>query len=716
MPGPGKRGKAKSKSAKSSGSNAKKVQPESDEVFLGGIENAEEWEAIIEVACELFGLPDLTTRGGFKKAHANFNAIYTKIEQIYQQHPDNSNLRGAIVGILAKMCIDSLLRNKLFERGFLDMIFPSLQVDETRHLALRALMTITQHGGAKVRAAIAKRSNELTKLIRDLPDDDKVAELAIVTIAHSLVAVVEGTSKGPAYPDILKSIDMVDVLKTTLEATKRPYARPRLILDHAVEIVVSSTLHASSAYKAYPSAINFMVAGIRSKDWVTRSSCLGALVRLFHGECEEDTRQLDPYRLMAAFQRGAPENLQDIMMDYGLNKCDMFLTLKLSGDYQKAMMQVAEDHDMYALGLKLGNIILTTEFSISDGMFEVEDPRTGRRSVDDMGLPFKRWGDALPHCARAIRRMNKPDEQDIADILDIKHMIMRQRIPDAVAFAKKAIQRNPNQAYFYYAITLSADSVQGLRAAKKGLKCKQTTNFVKYQMMQRAVTHAAEMGMKFLQEFPEAGDKKWEEAIAFLMSALEDAKAFLEGAPPDNRYMKNVGYWYVLLSMLIREDLSPDLHELKDNLERLKIADQFSNFIGSPPPKTELRLAQQAAVKHFEGAMKEFSRVFEELDKVKGKGTAVPGQDRLDDGLAAWLEDMKLEDGNFAGASHCESGHKGRPTINYEDVWLYRCSWCGNPSAALRKCSGCAKTRYCDAGCQKSHWQDHKRVCKTSSH
>ena len=57
MPGPGKRGKAKSKSTKSSGSNAKKVQPESDEVFLGGIENAEEWEAIIEVACELFGLP-----------------------------------------------------------------------------------------------------------------------------------------------------------------------------------------------------------------------------------------------------------------------------------------------------------------------------------------------------------------------------------------------------------------------------------------------------------------------------------------------------------------------------------------------------------------------------------------------------------------------------------------------------------------------------------
>lgn len=617
------------------------------------------------------------------------------------------------------------------------MILPLLNVDETRHLALRALSTITHHGGAKVRAAIAQHANVLTKLIRDLPDDDKVAELAIITIAHSITAVVDGTSNGPANPAALKSIDMVDVLRTTLEATKRPYSRPRLILDHAVEVLVCSALHASSAFKAYPSAIKFLVAGLRSKDWVTRCACLGGLIRVYHVESEDDVRQLDPQRLIAAIQRGAPENLQDVMMDYGLMRCDIYLTLKGTGEYQKAMTQVAQDHDLYSLGLKLGDLILKTEFSIADGMFEVEDPVTGRRSVEDLGLPFKLWGDALPHCAKAIRKRNKPSEEDIADILDIKHMIMRQRISDAATFAKKSIQRNPEQAYFYYALTLSADNVQGLRAAKKGLKCKLITPFVKYQMMQRAVTHAADMGMKLLQDMPDVGEKKWEEGIAFLMSALEDARSYLDGAPPDNRHMKNVGYWYVLLTMLIKEGLSPDLRDLKvssaaccllvfrseitvlkDNLEKLEIADQFSHFVGIPPPKTYLRLAQQAAVRHYAEAVTEFSRVFEELDKVKGKDTLVPDQDKLDDGLAAWLENIKLEDGTTEEVTSCEADRRGHPTVNFEDVWLYRCSWCGNPSAALRKCqliklycvimiflilslycdfdsagSGCAKTR-----------------------
>ncbi|KAF8180415.1 hypothetical protein BJ912DRAFT_632089 [Pholiota molesta] len=307
-----------------------------------------------------------------------------------------------------------------------------------------------------------------------------------------------------------------------------------------------------------------------------------------------------------------------------------------------------------------------------------------------------------------------PREEDLADILDIKYAVMKQRIPDAVSLAKKGIQRNPDQAYFYYAITLSADTVQGLRAAKQGLKCKTTTPFVKYQMMQRAVQHAGEMGMRLLQEMPEVGDKKWEEGIAFLYSALDDANAYMAEAPPDNRHMKNVGYWHVLLTILLADNLSPDLHELKPSLERLKIADQFSEFIGIPPPKTNLRLAQQAAVKHYATGVREFSRVFGELDKYKLKGQEgeiKPNPEKLEDDLATWLEGMRLEDGTLEETFSC-GGSSSRPKVVFDNLTLYRCSWCGNPSAALKKCSGCEKTRYCDPGCQKLHWGEHKKFCK----
>ena len=438
---------------------------------------------------------------------------------------------------------------------------PLLNIDETRHLALRALGTITHHGGAKIRMEIAKHGNVLTKLIRDLPDDEKVAELGITTLAHSVLAVVEGDNQ-PANAQVLKAVDMVDVLKTVLETIKRPHKNPRSMIDHAVELVAMSSLHASNAFKAYPPAINFLVAGLRSKDWITRCSCLGGLIRLHRYEAEEDQRQLDPRRFLGALQRGVPKHLSDIMSDYGPMRCDIYLTLTCSNDFQKAMLTCAQDHNLYSLGLKQAALILKTEFSVAEGMFEVEDPVTKKRSFDDMGLPFKAWGDSLPHCAKAIRKHNKPGEEDLADILDIKYLIMRQRLPDAVNLAKKGIQRNPDQAYFYYVSTLLADNIQGLRAAKKGLKCKTITPFVKYQMMQRAVEHAGDMGVKLLQEVPDVGEKKWEEGIAFLASAVEDAKAYVEGAPPDNRHMKNVGYWFVLLTMLTKDDLSPDLREL----------------------------------------------------------------------------------------------------------------------------------------------------------
>jgi hypothetical protein len=598
MPGPGK-GKSKAKKSKTpgTGSSASKAA-DTDAVYLTEIDNAEGWDAVVNILCMIFELPgahpcqdlgvlfffkvffylDIATRGGLKKVHTNFNVIYNRIDNAYQTNLGNYKIRGGIVGIFAKMCVDSILRNKLFEKGvllfyvidlclelicpgMLEKIMPLLEIDETRHLALRALGTITHHGGAKIRMEIAKHGNVLTKLIRDLPDDEKVAELGITTLAHSVLAVVEGDNQ-PANAQVLKAVDMVDVLKTVLETIKRPHKNPRSMIDHAVELVAMSSLHASSAFKAYPSAIKFLVAGLRSKDWITRCTCLGGLIRLYRYEAEEDQRQLDPRLFLDALQRGVPGDLSDIMMDYGPMRCDIYITLTCTKDFQKAMMTCAQDHNLYSLGLKLAALIVKTEFSVADGMFEVEDPVTGKRSIDDMGLPFKAWGDSLPHCARAIRKHNKPGEEDLADILDIKYFIMRQRLPDAVNLAKKGIQRNPDQAYFYYASTLLADNIQGLRAAKKGLKCKTITPFVKYQMMQRAVEHAGDMGVKLLQGVPDVGEKKWEEGIAFLTSAVEDAKAYIEGAPPDNRHMKNVGYWFVLLTMLTKEELSSDLREL----------------------------------------------------------------------------------------------------------------------------------------------------------
>ncbi len=107
--------------------------------------------------------------------------------------------------------------------------------------------------------------------------------------------------------------------------------------------------------------------------------------------------------------------------------------------------------------------------------------------------------------------------------------------------------------------------------------------------------------------------------------------------------------------------------------------------MGVRPPKTNLRLAQQAAVKHYSEAIKEFSGVFEKLDNINTKGAPAVDHEKLDDNLAAWLEDMRLEDGTLEQRMRCEASEEVRK-VNIENVELYRCSYCGNPSAALRKC------------------------------
>lgn len=60
---------------------------------------------------------DLTTRRGLKLVHADFTRIYDRMNTTYNNNLDKEKVTGGIVGIWAKMCADSLLMHKLFEKG-----------------------------------------------------------------------------------------------------------------------------------------------------------------------------------------------------------------------------------------------------------------------------------------------------------------------------------------------------------------------------------------------------------------------------------------------------------------------------------------------------------------------------------------------------------------------------------------------------------------------
>jgi hypothetical protein len=127
----------------------------------------------------------------------------------------------------------------------------------------------------------------------------------------------------------------------------------------------------------------------------------------------------------------------------------------------------------------------------------------------------------------------------------------------------------------------------------------------------------------------------------------------------------------------------------KDALTTLKFADDFSIFVGNTPLKTELRLAQQSIISLYPAAVKERGEVIARFDSLKTKEEPSISPGKAEDDLAAWLDNLHMDSGEQK--AHPETFI--HPVFNSDHVALYRCSWCGNTSAVLRKCSGCMEMR-----------------------
>ncbi|KAK0204206.1 hypothetical protein DFS33DRAFT_1374397 [Desarmillaria ectypa] len=650
MSGPGSQ-----RSKKSKGKAKLFTAPASStpDAYIGNIDNVVGWNIIVDILCEGFELPDLTMRSGLKKVLANFDSIYRRLDKAYIKHERNEKVTGGSSGFTAGC--------------FFKRLLPLLHIQETRHVALRALSLITHHGREEIRFEVARHSNKLAKSLSKFSDDAAGSELVVSVLAHSIPAVVMFDTISPK-PDILRALDMNAILKEVTESMKRPDASTYLI-NHASELLSLSTLNCCAAFKQIPAAMTFLFAGLRGTDWAFRCTCLGGVIRFHRHESEEDTRGMDPMKFMAAINRKFPPHINDLLLDYSFERYETYMTLAATRDFQSAMMKCAKDHDLYRLGPSIAPIIIRTEYSFADGIPCV-----------DIGLPFTIWGDCLPHCAKAIRAKGNPAEADVADILDIKYFIKTARLPAALRLAQKSLKRNPQRAYFYYAITLVADPVQGLRAAKKGLK----------------FSHAIELRLRKLQEARRFDVVPWHEGVAFLTSVLEDSKTYIKQASPDNRHMKSVLYWNILLTLTIQgADISVNLRGLEKTRKQLEIADEISTFVGTPPPKTNGRLAQETVMKLYTEAAQEWESNISNNDT---EWEEIVTPERVDDDLQAWLEELHLDDPAVKANLSCL-----HPKTTSNHVALYRCSWCGTPSAILRKCSRCGQTRSCDAGCQKSH-------------
>jgi len=593
--------------------------------------------------------------------------------------------------------------------GFVPRLILLLDNEATRPMAAQALVNVTRHGGLEVRYDLAKVTPGLTRILETYPDDSVTSEHLIITIEHCVGSVLTGNiGEDPIKTRILASIDMERTLKAVLRVLRNPGISFTL-LAHASELLAHSTFKAAKECLAIPALIRFLVAGLRSMDWSHRCTALTGIIYLHARGSEVDSLIADPNKFSQAIQSGLPPHLSDLMAKYGPQHTTAYIRLKVQKDFQDAMMKARQDHDLFSLGVTLSQFIMLTDYSIIAGSFYFHEPDAGKWTADSGGLPFVMWTEALPYCAKALREKG---ELDKADILEIKYSFTKQQPERAGQLAKVALKRNSSVSYFHYAVSMNVDEVEGLRAAKKGLRCNDLTPFIRHQLLWRAVEHAAWIGQKHLADCgSETEARVWEEGIAFMLSALDDAKEYVETAPPDHTHRKDVLYWYIILTITVKgPEISPDLKELKVSLidlilsrrlthswleqgifHQLKLTEEMARFFDSlnhPPPKTMIWHCVDNIRRFYSSGAAEWDSVIRLLDQQTTH--PVPSKDKAADDLATWLENVHIEHGEHKMGS-CDHGKPVR--LSMDNVALYRCSWCSNPSAVLRKCSGCNSTR-----------------------
>ncbi|KAL0958070.1 hypothetical protein HGRIS_000248 [Hohenbuehelia grisea] len=385
---------------------------------------------------------------------------------------------------------------------------------------------------------------------------------------------------------------------------------------------------------------------------------------------------------MRAIQSGFPSHLSAKLDAYGRSRCESMLCMAAHAENKAAFARCVEvDGDLCVLGRALAAHVQKME-SFLDVTIHPFNPETYH-------LPFTRCSAALPFCAKALRATGVPEDLDFADMLEIKSFMANQRDMDAVNLGRLAAERSPDTAYFYWAASLTGDSLVGLRMGKKGLKCKKITPCIRLCLIIRAIEHETALGIRYIAK-ANSSDSAWELGAAFLMSALEDAKIYMDEAPPDNRHMSTVISWYIILKIIFLDvdpELNADLSPVKDALAQLKSTDELLKFLGLDSFKTTARMVQEAVVKLYAPALDEWReamlKAFKDPDTVDK-----PLPEETEESIASWLARSSLED-EAHHATIRRAGQDRLPNI----PGLYKCSWCNTPSAGLRRCGGCEKTR-----------------------
>ncbi|RDX43313.1 hypothetical protein OH76DRAFT_1361375, partial [Lentinus brumalis] len=644
------------------------------------------------LACE-----DLTLRQGLRKANRRFERIHDLLVRVYVSAAGYNDTRrmGAVLGLMAQMCADSALRDKLIDAGIVQRAIALLQYDATQRIALSALAMVTQYKVSTTTAhTIASLSGQLARLALYKCEDLILVELVVIVLSQALRITFLPRPPLVSFGERLELPTVVEAIYSILRNSRISYS----ILTHTIDLFAALTLYRPSPGEELLSLVPFLAAIARCDNIRTRAIAISGIMRLPATDDHECPSSFSPIRLGEMINEGLPEHLARPLEEFGEERVEMLVIFDASSKYRHLMGEAERrrESDLCTLGRTLAELVQVHDFAIGDKL--VDNPPA---HYPPSTSPFTSWIDCLHFCSDALRSTPNPPVADLdaADILEMRFLHYRGDVERSFPIARSAIARSPDLAYAYFILGMQGDREEGLRWARRGLLCPEMTPFVRTQLLYRTAIHAAHMGFGLLQ----SPSPNWiERGIALIEAALDDTETFLREASPDNLWRLLMLDWKVILTILVRGPaLSPELSELEPSKIMCGLSMQYSDFIGWHIAPDQLNRARELLLFHYFPAYQEWHGITQRYDEFNRS-------------LRTHGTHTHLHDLWFTQIGSCNIEYV--PQRDNHDFRLhrnetYKCSWCNKPSAVLKKCKRCGHTVYCNSTCQRAHWDAHKLVC-----
>lgn len=494
-----------------------------------------------------------------KEAQDKFDAIRARLNGIYASAQDCGNLKkmASVVILISQMCVDTLLSSKFMAAGqcfsiylysfksstvstsgLMSKVMPLLGQDvPTCHVALQALLIIAHHGGLPVMEELATHNGLFIKLINDHSDDApslKVAINVLATVYWSIFCQVE-----PPSASLIGQMSLQDVVRTAVAVLRPPLNPECPVLLHALELLVAPTEHCSDECRADPTLMSILATVTHSKSLRARITALHGLMGVHQSKSGyQHTR----FWLLEALRSSGFKTQLGLLILRGERSYTIDLVKDLN-TYTSLLKDLAQPTcDLYLVGRGLADLVQRHDSVVSE---LIDDRNTGQVSVY-----FPEWLERFGACARELcTRAVTDSDHDLADILEMKVLILSGSLDEAKALGKRAIIRNPGLAYAYYIVAHGSPTEEGLRVAKLGLRYCLAPSFIRGQLLWIALEFAARIG--FTLHNP--SDNLDPRVPSLFFSALKDARMFIAEVPRDHPSMRIVFSWIILLLILLQQ-------------------------------------------------------------------------------------------------------------------------------------------------------------------